>query len=102
MARSWGRQWLIVTLALVLGAGTALIPTGATAHSPDGVAVIVRSIDGELAAAKAVHRVGGTVTRDLSLVDGVAARVSASEAGQLSSTPGITVTPDATMTLEPA
>ncbi len=72
-------------------------PPGATGVNGSGevsTAVIVRAgaVD---AAAQAVHLVGGTVTRRLDLIGGVAAQVPASALRRLSQGPGVTaVSPD--------
>ncbi|MFP5377190.1 MAG: hypothetical protein ACLGIO_10495, partial [Acidimicrobiia bacterium] len=73
---------------------------------PPGTAASVRADDGPLArvvvqargagadAAVAVAGAGGTVTRELPIVDGVAATVPAAALAALAATPGLVVTAD--------
>jgi len=93
---------LIARIVTALALAVTLVPaTPAVALAAPGVAsaagipVIVRSAGGALAAGAAVESAGGVVTRDLSIIGGVAANVPGSSLTLLGMTPGIIVTPDA-------
>jgi serine protease AprX len=94
-----GRALLVVAVAaLVLVAGLASLPRGATAApgaaEPMGVIVQERAGAGS-APEEAVRRLGGRVTRLLPIVGGFAATVPAGVAGELARLPGVrAVTPD--------
>ncbi len=101
--QSTGRGWLrslavgVVAVGLATqGAGVAQArpsePAGPAAApgAPGGGAVVVRGLPGHHAAVRAdVVRLGGHVTRDLPIVDGVAATVSAAAAAALAADPDV-------------
>jgi serine protease AprX len=89
----------MVALALAL---TALAPTQARADAPaDVVSVIVQAVpDSGVDLGVLVESLGGTVTAELSLINGVAAEMLASAAVTLAADPGVVaVTPDASVEL---
>jgi serine protease AprX len=97
----------LVTGPLAAALLLAAAPAGAAPQAgPDGRstrAVVVQAQAGAQAAAEAVAAVGGTVTADLPLVDGVAARVPADRVDALSRRPGVrAVTPDVPVELRSA
>ena len=82
-----------VVTAVTLLSPLAASPAGA---SPGRERVVVQGRAGGAAAADAVHRAGGTVTRDLPIVGGVAATVPAAALRALAADPRVrAVTPDA-------
>ena len=87
------------TVGLMGGVGAVAVPAGAATRpgtAPSLVEVVVQSTGDRAAAARAVADVGGTVTVDLPIVDGVAARVPAGSADAIASAPGVlAVTPNA-------
>jgi serine protease AprX len=86
-----------VVLVVALSVAAASAPAAAAPGPTTPVVVQARSAD---AAATAVRAVGGTVTRDLSIVDGVAAQVPAAALDDLADHPDVrAVTPDATVRL---
>ena len=90
------RRAVVLVVALALSATGAPAATAAPTSTTD-VIVQARSVNN---AAAAVRAVGGTVTRDLSIVDGVAARVPADALHDLAGHDGVrAVTPDATVRL---
>ena len=84
------RWWLAASALLA-----ALAPATSAAAAAPGESVVVLAESSDAAAA-AVHAAGGTVTRSLSIVGGVAARA---DAAALSREPGVTVVPDAALHL---
>ncbi|HEX2038716.1 MAG TPA: S8 family peptidase [Acidimicrobiales bacterium] len=85
-----------VVLAVVLALSVAAAPA-AQSRTGTQVAVIVQARSAEEAAA-AVRAVGGTVTQDLWIVDGVGARVPSDAVDELAGRPGVrSVTPDGTV-----
>jgi subtilisin family serine protease len=75
--------------------------TALDTNGPAPLKVVVQARGaGASAAAAAVAQVGGQVTRDLSIVEGVAATVPAAAVASLSSTPGLIVTPDRPVTVQ--
>ena len=99
-----------VVVATTTGAGTGapaggvgmqaeVSPSVRAALSP--VIVQARGGDGSRAAV-AVVQAGGTVTQSLPIIDGVAARVPAAAVPALAATPGLIVSPDATVTVQAA
>ena len=100
-----------VLLAATLGAaadvggGTAGRSPAADARLEGAGAAPVRVVvqargAGSPVAGAAVARAGGRVTRDLSIVEGVAATVPAAAVTALSATPGLIVTPDRKVTVQ--
>ncbi|HZQ27040.1 MAG TPA: S8 family serine peptidase [Acidimicrobiales bacterium] len=87
--RGWIR-W--ATGALLLALSLPAIPAAAAATE----AVVVQGQNTEAAAA-AVTAAGGTVTRTLDLVHGVAAKLSPASAATLDADPALAVTPDRTL-----
>ena len=81
-----------------------LAPTSTEAVSaPLGAAlsrVIVQARGDGIAAGAAVAQAGGRITKDLSIVDGVAATVPAAALPRLFATPGLIVTPDAAVRVQ--
>ncbi len=82
--------------ALVLAGGppagrpVARRPATPTAPAPERLAAVIVQSNGDArAAVAAVRAAGGTVTRELPIVDGVSARVPASALGWLASSSGI-------------
>jgi serine protease AprX len=71
------------------GAGAAERSSGSAR-----IAVIVRSVNGSAAAARAVEASGGTVRRPLPIVDGVSASIPRSALGALQASDGVVVSPD--------
>ena len=87
-----------VMAAIIVGAGFAGV---ATAHEPD-VTVLVSEVSGAgHAAESAVAHLGGHVIRQLSVIDGFAARLPRDAVAALSSVPGVRwVSPNHSMKLE--
>lgn len=98
--RSLGAALALATMgagqAAAASAGAQSLPAPSVPSvTGSQVRLIVQAPTGGAAvAAAAVDRLGGLVTRDLDLVDGVAATVPAEVAGRLARTPGLAVTPD--------
>ena len=96
----------VAVAALSAAAVAAPIATQSAAHavSPDAQRVLVRAMPGaKSAAATAVRAAGGTVVRDLPIIDGVSAIVPRAVLGSLSHRPQIlSVTPDAAVHLTAA
>jgi serine protease AprX len=82
-------KWCLA--ASVLVAALAPMASAAAAGSSESVVVLAGSTE---AAAAAVHNAGGTVTRELPIVGGVAARA---DAAALARETGVAVVPDAAM-----
>ena len=106
-AGAWRALALVVAAVVVAATAGAAADLATSASAPaarpsvagaagdaGSVRVIVQSRSAGGAAAAAVTRAGGEVTRDLSIVDGVAATVPAAALPALSATPGLIVTPD--------
>jgi serine protease AprX len=87
----------VAALLVAAPLGAAGSNRSATAASGAPEAVIVRGVPGAAGSvAAAVQRLGGTVGRQLHIIDGVSAKLPASKVAQLRATPGIAaVTPDA-------
>ena len=90
---------LISAMAVVASLAATAAPPSASSAPPsvdDGplTRVIVQGRGPGADAASAVARSGGTVSRDLSVVNGVAAAVPTAAVPSLASTPGLVVTPD--------
>jgi serine protease AprX len=99
-ARLFGVAMAVAGLCLPLAPAHAAAPAGSAK-------VVVQGRGDEVAAAAAVRRAGGTVTRSLPLIRGVAATLPARNVAALTRDPAIrTVTPDAevrvTSLLQPA
>ena len=89
--------------AALVAAFVVPAPITATAGTIPSVSLIVRSSGGAPAAAAAVDRVGGRVTLELPIVDGVAASVPASAVARLSALPQISdVSPNRPVTVQGA
>jgi serine protease AprX len=89
------------TLAVVAAAfaATAGLPAVAAAGPVQQVDVVVQSTGDRAFAAQAIDAAGGTVTVDLPIVDGVAARVPATAVDDLARAPGVlAVTPNSSVT----
>jgi len=92
------QRWTALPLVAALVAGPA-VPAVARDAGPR-VAVVVRGAEGAglPPVVRAVQRAGGEVTRELALVDGVAATVPSDAVAGLATSPGvIAVTPDGTV-----
>ncbi|MDP3712870.1 MAG: S8 family serine peptidase [Mycobacteriales bacterium] len=97
-----GIALLLGTCVVVAPAATAAplaqgapVSQGAQATAPVRVVVQADSVE---AAAQAVRRVGGSVTRELAIVDGVAASIPVDAQPRLASSAGVrAVTPDASV-----
>ena len=91
---------LAAVLAAVLTLGLFL-PAAGPAVSNALTSVIVREAASGDAAERLVQANGGTITQDLSIIDGFAADVPASAVARLASNPAIaSVTPDAALQLQ--
>jgi serine protease AprX len=93
------RSYLAAVAALVLvGSGSAVLaPSSASASLTETVIVTGSGI---LSPVTAVAEVGGQVLNQFSIINGVEARVPTLMAGLLSSLPGISVTPDAAVSVQ--
>lgn len=110
-SRLW-RAAAVLTVPLVAGAatvGTAAGPSREPAAMPASLSapaqaamssVIVQSRGAVVGAGAAVTQLGGRVTRDLPVVDGVAADVPTAALPALASRPGLIVTPDSPVTIQ--
>jgi serine protease AprX len=96
MHRSFGSRTRRVALVLAaLGLFSAAPLTAADAATlGTSVPVIVRSASGEVAARAAVQAVGGEITKELPIVDGVVADVPQSALASLRRNPGLRVSLD--------
>ncbi len=100
-----GVVWRVTSAVLAGALALTAVAVPGTALSQRGgpeVAVVVRGVEGAgtEAAALAVQRAGGEVTRELGLIDGVAATVPAGELDDLGVARGVAgVTPDASVRL---
>jgi len=116
MSISVQRMWRAVA-ALAVPAVAAAVALGGPPAAPDRAAdqqrpalsaplqvamspVIVQARGAGIAAAAAVVQAGGRVTRDLPVVDGVAATVPTDALAALTARPGLIVTPDSTVTVQ--
>ena len=83
---------MVITAAVASTAGPAPRPASSPASSQSDV--IVQARGNGTAAGATVVQAGGQITRDLPVIDGVAATVPTAALPQLSATPGLIVTPD--------
>jgi serine protease AprX len=88
-SRVRAKGWWLAALLLF----SALAPASVAAAAAPGESVVVLA-GSSAAAAAAVTHAGGTVTRELDLVGGVAARV---DAAAISGQPGVVVVPDSAL-----
>src|SRR5712692_5263152 len=79
-------------------AGTSMAGVPAASASPSETVIV--TADGLLSPAAAVLEVGGTVLTQYHLIDGVDALIPTAEEPLLAAMPGITVTPDASVSVQ--
>ena len=80
---------IAVAIATTTALGVSPTPAPALGHLGHSLEVIVQAID-VATARTVVHEVGGAVTRDLPIVDGVSARVPDAQLPLLRNAPGVT------------
>jgi serine protease AprX len=78
-----GRTLLVAALMSLLALGLSPAAPAASQSASDFITVIVQGIGGSSDAREAVESVGGTVTRDLSIINGVTADVPSDALGLL-------------------
>ena len=83
-----------------LAAITASVITGVPAASADSSETVIVTASGLLSPVTAVLQVGGSIKTQFQLINGVVASIPTAEAAVLDALPGITVTPDAQVSLQ--
>jgi serine protease AprX len=105
----WQRIIGVLLLVVVLIPTTGIVPAhgaaayvhgsllAAAAQSPDtSIAVIVQKTTKDRSVESAVNRLGGTITRDLHIINAIVAQLPAKNIVQLAKTPGVrAISPDA-------
>ena len=84
-----------LTVTALFTLGTALFAASAGAATRTGFIV---ETHGDVSAAKAVRQIGGRVTRDLPIIDAVAAQLTSAQAARLRKSTNLSVFPDASVT----
>jgi serine protease AprX len=93
--RPASRAVAVLALLVTLGVSLGRAPTAGRASGADWQSVVVQAASGDRSAAELVRRAGGTVTVELPIVSGFAARVPAASLPALQALPGVrAVTPD--------
>jgi serine protease AprX len=90
----------IATVSAVAAALTVTSMTGTPPASASATETVIVTSTGPLGAATAVLQLGGTILSQFHLINGVDATILTSLAPVLDALPGITVTPDATVSVQ--
>jgi serine protease AprX len=97
----WSNKGRIATVSAAAAAAlTVTSMTGAPAASASSTETVIVTSTGLLGAATAVLQLGGTILTQFHLINAVDATILTSIAPVLDALPGITVTPDATVTVQ--
>ncbi len=97
---SWQRGRIVAAGAAVLTALAGTCLAGVPAASADSGETVIVTSAGSLSPATAVLDVGGTVLTQYHLIDGVQASIPTAEESALAALPGITVTPDLSVSVQ--
>jgi serine protease AprX len=95
---TWRSRVVVSITALLTMASAALV--GASGARADTYETVIVTASGSTSPATAVLNVGGTVLNQYTIINGVLASVTTTEAGLLAATPGIDVTPDITVSVQ--
>jgi serine protease AprX len=100
-SRTGRLQLVFCAMMVALYTSLASVPPATSAAAAEMVNVVVRGAAGAMATVEnSVREVGGRVTTELGLIDGVAAKVPANRVSSLSGAPGVEeVTPDSSVHL---
>jgi serine protease AprX len=101
VGRAKGRMAAVTGLAAAALAG-ALLMTGAPAASASATETVIVTSTGQLSPVTAVLGVLGTVLTQFQIIDGVEASIPAALEPVLAALPGITVTPDVSVSVQSA
>jgi serine protease AprX len=97
----WRRRgWLAVPACAAVGALAAMSTVGVPAASASASETVIVTSSGLLNPASAVLSVLGTVLQQYTIIDGVEASIPAAVEPLLASLPGITVTPDVSVSVQ--
>ena len=101
--RAWSgrrKKRRLAATGAALAAITASVITGVPAASADSSETVIVTASGLLSPVTAVLQVGGSIKTQFQLINGVVASIPTAEAAVLDALPGITVTPDAQVSLQ--
>jgi serine protease AprX len=97
----WSNKGRIATVSTAAAAALTMTSmAGTPAASASSTETVIVTSTGLLGAATAVLQVGGTILSQFHLINGVDATISTTLAPVLDALPGITVTPDATVSVQ--